>query len=122
MRIIYPAIIAVTAPFAVWGLMSLADAYTAKPVEISREAVLTSYEFTRGVLASCPTEKAELDEETQIVTVFYPREEYRDLRERLERQGWQEHGEQSGMYTHGDDVIVVERGKLIILPGSLAQR
>ncbi len=123
MRKIYPAIIVVAAVLAVCGCWFLhgADVFAPKPVELSREAVFSSYEFTRSVLAACPTEKAELDVETQIVTIFYPREEYRDLRERLERQGWQEQGENSGKYTCGDDAIVVERGKLTILPG-LVQR
>ncbi len=124
MRKIYPAIIVIATTFAALGglFLSGADMFTPKPVELSRETVFTSYEFTRSVLASCPTERAELDEETQIVTIFYPREEYRDLRERLERQGWQEQGEETGRYTCGDDAIVVERGKLTILPGSLVRR
>ncbi len=122
MRIIYPAIIVVVALLAVWGALCGGGVFAAKPVELSREDVFMSYDFTRSVLASCPTEKAELDAETQIVTIFYPREEYRDLRERLERQGWQEQGEESGRYTHGEDAIVVERGKLTILPRELAQR
>ncbi len=124
MRKIYPAIIVVATVFAALGGLCLsgADMFAPEPVELSREAVFDSYEFTRAVLAGCPTEKAELDEETQIVTIFFPREEYRDLRERLERQGWQEQGEESGKYTHGTDAIVVERGKLTILPGCLVQR
>ncbi len=124
MRKIYPAIIVVVGTLAACGLLSLSASgvFTPEPVEISREAVFTSYEFTRNVLAGCPTEKAELDEQTQIVTIFFPREEYRDLRERLERQGWQEQGAESGRFTHGNDAIVVERGKLTILPNGLAQR
>ncbi len=122
MKIIYPAIIVVAIAFAAWAVMSCADMLASKPVEISRETVFNSYEFTRNVLASCPTERAELDEETQIVTIFYPREEYRDLRHRLEREGWQEQGEESGKFMLGNDAIVVERGKLTILPGGLASR
>ncbi len=122
MKTIYPAIIVAAVALGAWGLFCAAGAFEAKPVELSREAVFSSYEFTRAVLAACPTEKAELDEETQIVTIFYPREEYRDLRERLERQGWKEHGEESGRFTHGADAILVERGKLTILPQGLAQR
>ncbi len=122
MRNIYPAIIVVAVALAAWAMLSCADVFATKPVELSRETVFTSYEFTRSVLASCPTERAELDVETQIVTIFYPREEYRDLRERLERQGWQELGEESGKFILGGDAIVVERGKLTILPQGLARR
>ncbi len=122
MRNIYPAIIVVAVALVAWAVLSCADVFATKPVELSRETVFTSYEFTRSVLASCPTERAELDVETQIVTIFYPREEYRDLRERLERQGWQEQGEESGKFILGGDAIVVERGKLTILPQGLARR
>ncbi len=124
MRKIYPAIIVVATPLIAWAVLALseADVFAPKPVEISRETVFNSYEFTRSVLASCPTEKAELDEETQIVTVFFPREEYRDLRHRLEYEGWQEEEAESGKFTLGKESIVVERGKLTILPRGMKQR
>ncbi len=122
MRKTYPAIIVVASVLSALGLLLGADVFATEPVELSREAVFSSYEFTRSVLASCPTEKALLDEKTQTVTIFYPREEYRDLLHRLEHQGWQEQGEESGTFTCGEDAIVVERGKLTILLNGLASR
>ncbi len=91
-------------------------------VEVSRENVYSHSDFTREVFAGCPIEKAELNRDTNELTVFFPREEYRDLLRRLEQQGWAEQGEQSGHYSLGTENIVVERGALIILPGSLASR
>ncbi len=121
MKPVYPAIILVVTLLASWGLLHASGVLEAKPVQLSREAVFSHYKFTRDVLAACPTERVEMDRKTRAVTIFYPREEYRDLLENLERRGWQEQEAESGRYTLGDDAIVVERGKLTILP-TLARR
>ncbi len=122
MKTIYPAIIAVSLLLAVWAVVPGRKLWPEDCVEISREKVYSHYDFTREVLAGCPIEKAQLHVNTNTVTVFYPREEYRDLRQRLERQGWAEQGNESGLYLQGQAAIVVERGALTILPRSLAQR
>ncbi len=122
MRPIYPAIIAVTLLISVWSVMLLPGLLMDDLVEISREKVYSHYDFTREVFASCPIEKAQLNVDTNVLTVFYPREEYRDLRQRLERQGWAEQGGESGRFSLGQDVILVERGAVTILPRSLARR
>ncbi len=119
---IYPAIIAVTLLLSVWAVLLGLGLLMDDCVEISREKVYAYYDFTREVFANCPIEKAELNVDTNVLTVFYPREEYRDLLRRLERQGWAEEGVQSGRYNLGDESIVVERGALTILPGSVVSR
>ncbi len=122
MKTIYPAIIATTLLLAVWAVIHVSCLLVDDCVEISREKVYSHYDFTREVFAGCPIEKAELNVDTNVVTVSFPREEYRDLRQRLERQGWAEQGEASGLFRQGQDVILVERGALTILPRGLARR
>ncbi len=122
MRKFYPAIIAVCVLLSAWAALLGPSLLVDDCVEISREKVYAHADFTREVFAGCPIEKAQLNVDTNELTVFYPREEYRDLIERLQRQGWTEQGAQSGRYRLGDGVIVVERGALTILPGSLASR
>ncbi len=91
-------------------------------VEISEEKVYASYSFARDVLEDCPIEKAELNKDSHVVTVYFPREEYRDLRARLRYSGWAEQGEESGEFHHDGEVIRVSRGELSILPHGLAGR
>ncbi len=122
MKTIQPAMIAVTLLLSVWaailGTCLLMDDW----VEISREKVYSHYDFTREVLEGCPIEKAQFNVDTNVLTVSYPREEYRTLCQRLEKQGWEEQGEESGLYVLGEETVVMERGELTILPRSLAQR
>ncbi len=122
MRTLCTAIIALLLLIAAGAYPFAATLFRDDCVEVSRENVYSHSDFTREVFAGCPIEKAELNRDTNVLTVFFPREEYRDLLRRLEQQGWAEQGEQSGRYSLGTDNIVVERGALIILSGSLASR
>ncbi len=121
MKTIYPAMIVVSLLLAVWAAVLGVCLLTDDSVELSRENIYSHYDFTREVFAGCPIEKAELNVDTNVLTVYYPREEYRGLRQRLERQGWAEQGAESGLYRQGAETIVVERGALTILP-SMVQR
>ena len=92
---------------AAWGTVRMKK----ETEEINKEQVFSDYGFTREVFENCPIEKVVMDADSEVVHIYFPREEYRDLRHRLEHRGWAEQGWAAAITAWGQTVSSSPAGR-----------